>query len=597
MPIIDPINKKRLRKRILRHRNDAVDLGIQADQQIEKLLLRRLSRLLSVRRFVFLWLSLFILMFFSGVMQLRALSPYYQSFKPVSGGIYSEGLVSKFQNANPLYATTQADIALSHLVFAGLFKFDKSNTLTPDLAKDYSVGPASTHYTVHLKEGLTWHDGAPFTADDVVFTYKTIQDIEAQSVLFTSWRDITVKKTDNHTVTFDLPNALSPFPTYLTNGIIPAHVLKKVPPSQLRTDSFNTNPIGAGPFAWKFFEILSSTNSVYEQRISLAAFNNYWAGRPKLDGFNLLVFSDEKQLINAFKKKQINAMSGLETLPAGMIQDTAIQIYNTPITSATMAFFNNLHPVLTDQNIRKALVTGVERSTLTKLTGYPTQLVDGPLLHNQLGYSSDLVQLAYNQVQANQLLDQAGWARISPQGFRSKNNQVLTLNLRTQNTRQYTLVAQYLQSEWAKIGVKVDLQVYEADDLNGQIIANHDYDILLYAINIGTDPDVFAYWDSSQANLTSQGHLNLSEYKSAVIDQALGAGRTRSDPAVRVVKYRAFVTAWIQDVPALGLYQPNYLYITRGPVFNYERKSTNTAADRFYNINNWMTRQKRQTNN
>lgn len=597
MAIIDPTKKRRIRKRILRHRKDALDLSFAADQQIEKLLLRRLNRLISVRRFVLLWLSLFILMFFSGVMQIRALSPYYQSFKPVSGGIYSEGLVSKFQNANPLYATTQADIALSHLLFAGLFKFDTSNNMTPNLAKDYSVGPSPTHYIVHLKENLTWHDGTPFTADDVVFTYKTIQDIQSQSVLFTSWRDITVQKTDSHTVTFDLPNALSPFPTYLTNGIIPAHILQKVPPSQLRTNSFNTNPIGMGPFVWKFVEVIAATNSNYQQRITLATFNNYWAGRPKLDGFNLLVFSSEKLLVDAFKKKQINAMSGLDSVPVDLSKDSSVQIYNTPVTSATMAFFNNSHPVLNDQNIRKALVGGVERLSLAGLTGFPTRLIDGPLMHNQLGYSKDLTQLPYNQPEANRLLDQAGWLRNGGQGFRSKNGQTLALNLRTQNTRQYTLVAQYLQSQWSQIGVKVDIQVYEADDLSSQIIAGHDYDILLYAINIGIDPDVFAYWDSSQANLSSQGHLNLSEYKSATVDQALGAGRTRSDPAVRIVKYRAFVTAWIQDAPALGLYQPNYLYITRGPVFNYERKSTNTAGDRFYNVNNWMIRQKRQTNN
>lgn len=597
MPIIDKISKRKLRKKILRHHKGAVELGVAADQQIEKLLLRRLGRLASVKRFVFLWLSLFILMFFSGVMQFRSLSPYYQSFKPVPGGIYSEGLVSKFQNANPLYASTQADIALSHLIFSGLFKYDKNNVLTPELAKDWNVGPASTHYVVHLKEGLKWQDGAPFTADDVVFTYKTIQNIQSQSVLFTSWRDITINKTDNHTVTFDLPNALSPFPNYLTNGIIPSHILKNVTPYQLRSHAFNTSPIGMGPFKWKFLELISANTSTYQQRITLAAFNNYWAGRPKLDGFNLLVYSDESQLVNAFKKKQINAMGGLETVPAGMAKDSGIQIYNTPMTSAVMAFFNNSRPNLSDQNIRKALIRSVERSALAQITGYPTQLVDGPLLHNQLGDSSDLIQLPYDQAQANQLLDQTGWVRTAPQGFRVKNGQTLAMNLRTQDTQQYMTVAQYLQSQWAQVGVKIDIQVYDPHDLDGQIIAGHDYDILLYAINIGTDPDVFAYWDSSQANLNSQGHLNLSEYRSDAADQALSAGRTRSDPSVRVTKYRAFETAWVADAPALGLFQPNYLYITHGPVFGYERKSTNTASDRFYNVDNWMIRQKRQTNN
>lgn len=595
MSVIDPAVKRRWRRLISRHQKGATELTVQADQQIEKLLLRRLERLVSVRRFVVLWISLFILLFFFGVIQLRALSPYYQSLKPVPGGIYSEGIISTFRNANPLYATSEADIALSRLVFAGLFKYDSANGFAGDLAKDWSVGPTPTHYTVHLRPGLSWHDGAPFTADDVVFTYKTIQDIESQSALYSSWKDIAVKKVDSHTVTFDLPNAFSPFPISLTNGIIPAHILKNIPTSQLRSDSFNSKPIGMGPFQWKFLELLTSTNSGSQQRITLAPFDKYWAGRPKLDGLNLLVFSNEQQLISAFNKKQINAVSGLETLPNELANDTGVQVYNTPLTSAVMAFFNNSRGVFADANVRRALVSGIDRQPLAKITGFPTQLVDSPLLHNQLGYSSDLVQLPYNPSSANQLLDQAGWLR-SGQGFRSKNNQTLVVNLRSQNTRQYNLLAQYLQVEWAKLGVKIDVQFYDAADLGSQIIANHDYDILVYAISIGIDPDIFAYWDSSQASINSQGHLNLSEYKSGPADQALEAGRTRGDPALRVVKYRAFATVWRDDAPALALYQPNFLYVTRGPVFGYERKSANTAADRFYNVQNWMIRQKRQTN-
>jgi ABC-type transport system substrate-binding protein len=125
---------------------------------------------------------------------------------------------------------------------------------------------------------------------------------------------------------------------------------------------------------------------------------------------------------------------------------------------------------------------------------------------------------------------------------------------------------------------------YSNDDIQKAVVPSHDYDILLYGISIGVDPDVFAYWDSSQASLSSQGHLNLSEYKSKAADQALESGRTRTDPELRATKYRGFLTAWANDVPALALYQPNSIYVSRGPVFNFERKAANTSADRFYNV-------------
>jgi ABC-type transport system substrate-binding protein len=86
----------------------------------------------------------------------------------------------------------------------------------------------------------------------------------------------------------------------------------------------------------------------------------------------------------------------------------------------------------------------------------------------------------------------------------------------------------------------------------------------------------------------------LSEYKSTAADQAIECGRTRADPAIRAVKYKTFLTQWVKDLPAMPLYQPNYLYITRGPVFNYERTSANAPADMYYGANDWMVRQKRQ---
>ena len=103
-------------------RRNAVELGQQADQQIERLLIRRFEKLISVRRFVVLWVGLFVAIFFITVMQLRSLSPYYQSLQPVPGGLYSEGLIGSFTNANPLYATSAADTAISHLIFSGLFR-------------------------------------------------------------------------------------------------------------------------------------------------------------------------------------------------------------------------------------------------------------------------------------------------------------------------------------------------------------------------------------------------------------------------------------------------------------------------------------------
>jgi peptide/nickel transport system substrate-binding protein len=587
-------DKKRLWKKNYRKRKkNALMLGHQADEHIEELLIRRFDRLVSVKRFVILWLMFFGFLFFGVVVQLRALGPHYQTLKPVPGGIFSEGLVGNFTNANPIYATGAADLSTSRLIFSGLFKYNNDNQLTGDLAKNYTLDESQTRYTVNLKKDIHWHDGEPFTAEDVVFTYQMIQTIEAQSPLYSSWQGIKVTKKDNYTVYFDLANPLSAFPYSLTNGIIPAHSFKGISPVSMRTAPFNSRPVGTGPFEWKYVEVTGKTDSNREQRISMAANGNYWDGKPRLDGFNLLVFSSEQNLISAFNNKQMNAMSGLDSVQDYFKNDKSIHIYNTPLSSAVMTFFNNSHPVLNEPTVRRALVSSVDRYGVSNILEYPVKVVDSPLLSTQLGYDPSVVEASYNLDNANQLLDKAGWVR--GENVRTKDGKPLKLTLAAQDSPAYSQVAKYLQSQWSKIGVRVDVRYYGGDDLQKAVIPSHDYDILLYGISLGVDPDVFAYWDSSQASLSSQGHLNLSEYKSKAADQAIESARTRADSDLRITKYKVFLNAWVSDAPALALYQPNMIYVSRGPVFNYERKEANRSTDRFYNVNEWMIRQRHQT--
>lgn len=586
--------RKKFKRQLRRRRKAVEEFGQQADQNIDKLLLRRLNRLTLVRRFVALWIVLFGLFILSGISQLRELSPYYQSLHPVSGGIHSEGVVGSFTNSNPLYANGAADTSVSHLVFSGLLKYDQKGSLIGDLATSWKADAKQTRYILNLRQGVLWQDGKPFTSADVVFTYKTIQNTEAQSPLFSSWRDINVSASGSYRVIFDLPNPLVSFPYTLINGIIPKHLLASVPVAQLRSADFNTNPIGTGPFRLRFISVGGSTDTNIEQQITLAPYSDYWAGRPKLDGFNLSVYRSDQQLINAFARKRINAMSGLDSVPSNLASTHGLQFYNTPLNAIVMAFFNNSRPVLNDKLVRQALVSAVDRQQLVSLMSYPPTLINGPLLPGQAKYDSSTKQLPYDLKLAKHLLNESGW-KIGAGGQRYKNGKPLTISLISQNTQNYIATAQFLQQQWSRLGIKIVVTNSPATDLQGSVIPNHDYDILLYGIDVGVDPDVFAYWDSSQASINSQGHLNLSEYKSTIVDQALESARTRSSMSVRAPKYKLFLRTWRSDAPALALYQPTYLYITRGPVFGYQREAIDSAADRFYNVSNWMVREQAKT--
>lgn len=124
-------------------------------------------------------------------------------------------------------------------------------------------------------------------------------------------------------------------------------------------------------------------------------------------------------------------------------------------------------------------------------------------------------------------------------------------------------------------------------------INGHAYDALLYGIVIGNDPDVYAYWDSSQADVRSMNRFNFSEYKSDVADEAIAAGRTRLDPELRAVKYKPFLQTWIADAPAVGLYQPRFLYVTRGAVDGLKEHTISTQTAYYAGVETWMIQRAR----
>jgi peptide/nickel transport system substrate-binding protein len=242
----------RFRRRLRRSRRQVEDLGLLAGEQLDANLIHRFGQLLMVRRFVTAWLLLFILLSGCVVAQSSALAAYYKSESFVPGGVYNEGILGDFTNADPLYATSAVDSSVSRLVFGSLLTYNNQNQLVGDLAQNWSVDSTGKIYTVNLRPNLTWQDGQPLTANDVAFTYHVIQDPDAQSPLETSWQDVSVQATSPTTVVFTLTDPLVSFPYSLTNGIVPEHLLSNIPMAELRSASFNTvDPVGSGPFEWK----------------------------------------------------------------------------------------------------------------------------------------------------------------------------------------------------------------------------------------------------------------------------------------------------------------------------------------------------------
>lgn len=587
--------KLRFRRRLRLRKHQVEAIGQQAEYHLERDLFRRLERLRNVRRFVAVWLALLLLLGGCSIVQMRALSGYYQTLQPAPGGTLTEGMIGSFTNANPVYASSGADQAVSRLLFSGLYTYNDKNQLAGDLAEGLPVIDASgTTYTVTLKKGVKWHDGRNVTIEDVLYTYQVIQNADAQSPLNSSWSGITVAAAGPQAISFTLPSPLASFQYSLTNGIIPKHILGDVPMSELRSAAFNTRqPVGSGPFTWGALEVSGASSQNRQQRIALHPFESYYAGKPKLGGYVFHMYRDQETLVNAFNKHEITTISGLDAVPKQLKKEAVVREYNIPYTAAVMSFFRTTDGILQDVQVRQALVLATDTKSIINSLGHPAMPVTEPFLKGQVGYDAAYQQAGFNLNAAKAQLDALGW-KEGKNGIRQKDGVPLSFQLFAEDTGEYSKVATQLQQQWRKVGVDAILRLQGSDDFQSTL-AFHSYDALLYGISIGIDPDVYAYWASTQADMRSQNRLNFSEYKSSIADSALEAGRTRLDPQLRTVKYAPFLKSWQEDVPALGLYQPRLLLITRGAVFGLDEKYINTPTDRYKNVQNWMIRQKAMT--
>lgn len=594
--MVSRYTRLRVRRKIRTRKKQVVGISETANKQLDRHIFRRWHNLKTSWRFLLGWLGLLVLLSVAVAFQTRALGSFYLEANPIAGGEYTEGIVGGFSNANPIYATSAVDATVSRLVFSPLLTYDDNNQLVGDLAASWEADARAMTYTVTLKPNLQWHDGKPLTADDVVFTYKTIQNPDVKSPLLTSWRGVKIEKVNDKTVKFTLPNSYSPFLHSLTTGIVPAHVLKSVSPDQLRSSAFNTkSPIGSGPFKWKGVAVTQDSKTAKSEIIHLSKFDAYTRGKPKLDAITIRTYKTDDLLKQAVAAKEVITAAGLSMSDKEIATNYETTSFN--LMTANMLFLKTTSPNLNDVKVRQALLKATDVPALDREVGYGVISVKEPLLKNQIGYNPAYSQIGFNKAEAAAQLEEAGWTLAPNEQYRKKDGQQLKLNLSYENSPEFSRIVNTLQKQWADVGVNLVVDVIQDSKESAKLVDSHEYDVFLYGINIGPDPDVYAYWHSSQIDKRTQIHLNLSEYKSNIADMALEAGRTRVDPKLRAAKYKPFLESWRNDAPAIGLYQPRYLYISNQQIYGLTPKTINAPSDRFNDVHLWMIDTERSQKN
>ena len=501
---------------------------------------------------------------------------------PRSGGTFVEGVVGQLGSLNPLYgAATAGSNDLDALLFEPLVRVLPSGSVQGRLASHWEVSPDGRTYAFTIRPNARWSDGTVVTADDIVFTVRTVQDPQFPgTVLNQSWKDIIATAVDSNHVRFALPGHNAGFLANLELLVIlPGHLLAGKPMAELDSASPNLNPVGTGPF-----RLVANLGD----RIQLERNPFAWR-RPWLDAMTIRSFPSQAAALDALDRGQIDGLGNLT--PSGAAQERANRQVSV-LTASTYQYaellFNQKsdEPYFQDVKVRQAIAKAIDRAAIIRdVLGGQAVTDDGPIPRSiSWAYDSAAQQPAYDPVAAAKLLDDAGWALVN--GVRTKGSVTLSFGLTvSSDVPPYERVAAKVADQLAQVGIVAEVRPVTTASLIHDYLNPRTFDMTLTAFDNGPDPDVYTFWHSSQSHT---GGFNFSGMKKNVfIDSDLEAGRNTLDLAARAKAYMTFQEDFAKEIPAVFLYSPRYVMAISRRFHGVRIDSAVESEERYAYISDW----------
>lgn len=539
-------------------------------EHIQENLIERLPNARRVRLLILEWCLLVIVIISLALTQAFWYDQSYSIQAFVDGGTYTEGTIGKVNSLNPLFAVTSSEKTLSKLLFARLATIDYSGHINVGLAESITPDDTGKVWTLKLKDNLSWSDGNPITIEDVVYTLAVIKDPSVNTIYSSDFSGVSVKATED-SVIFTLSSAYVDFPTFLDLPILPAHILAEVQPSMLLEHNFSADPITSGAFA---FNATQTTNNDVEKVIYLTANPNYYKGAPMLNSFVVHTYAEKDSIIKALSTGEITASAELSSADADALPADLIYEKQTTISDGVFAFLNTGSSALSSVEVRRAIRQSIDIDQI--VTEFNEKPLDYPILSSEIELNEYPAIPNYDPAAAK--------ATIASQAT-NKNIQLATVN-----TGYFPELVQDVAEQLTALGFTVETTIYEPDqDFLLNVIRPRNYDILIYNIGLGANPDIFTYYHSSKASVSG---LNLSNYRNLVVDDLIISARSTMNETLRIAKYEAFLRHWVDDVPAIGLYQASLTYFcNRNARAFSEDNHLVFATDRFTDVDYWAVNQ------
>ena len=521
---------------------------------------------------------------------------------PAVGGTYREGLLKLPRTVNPVYAfTNDTDRDIAKLVFSRLVTYDGGGNPILDLAENYDVSPDGKIYTVALKKNAFWHDGKKVTADDVIFTVKTIQNPTYKSPLIANWQGVQVEKVDEYTIRFTLRAPYSPFLENLTVGILPKHLWEGVQPEQAVLHELNIKPVGSGPYRFDRF-VQERDGSITEYRLSRNP--DYYRDGPYINKIVFAFYASFETLIADWRKGKIDGFNPLSKNIEEELNTNKFALFTAETPRVFGIFFNpQKSEVLADKSVRTAIARAIPRDSITNyvLGRASPRRSPFPVYYGRTGTTSRDT-LTFDIEAAASALSRAGFKDEDGDGILEKKETKregkktvekvtpISLTLTTSDWPDLLRAAEVIQQNLGAVGIDVSIEGKPISDLESSIIRPRNFQILLFGQAYGYEPDPFIFWHSSQ---TKDPGLNIVGFNDKTADKILEEIRTMPNRDEREKRLTTLEDRLNQELLMLPLFAEHYLYVLPKSVQGASIKFISLPSDRFNDITSWYIDTKR----
>lgn len=487
---------------------------------------------------------------------------FAQSATPTPGGSVSINIGTEPPVLVLIAHTAGAAYYISGKTTEGLLTYDENFQPQPLLATEWEVAEDGLRYAFKLREGVKWHDGKDFTAEDVAFSILALKEHHPRGrATFASVEQVNVL--GSHEVELILskpaPFLLTAFASFEA-PIVPKHLYEG---TNVPENPHNVAPVGTGPFT--FVEWVRGSHVILKKN------ENYWGeGKPYLDQLIIRFIVDPAAAVAAIESGEVQVsvanvpLTDIERLKANpnLVVDTRPAPYSPSIARAE---FNLENPYLADVKVRHAIAHAIDKDFIvnTIYLGYATRL-DGPVSPDLARfYNPDVPKYDFDPAKADALLDEAGYPR-GADGFRFK----LFVDP-TQPSGPPKQTGEYFVQALAKVGIQVELRTQDFATFVKRIFTDRDFDIAIEGMSNLYDPTVGIqrlYW--SKNFKVGLPFSNGSKYENPEVDRLLETAAVEIDPAKRLQLFNDFQRIVVDDLPTLDIVTPASITISDKRVQN-----------------------------